>query len=281
MIRAEPPSAAPVLAPSVLVPASRPPTRAEQESQKRRERRLARYDEFRRLRAAGSTQEEIARKLSLSTRTIRRWEQVGQFPERRMAPPRRKQLDQFLPYLEQRWSEDFQNALALWQELRRQGYQGSRGAIQRWATRQRRITPARTQQTRPVFTTPQPRQATWWLLQEPTERDPEHHQFVCAFEQLCPAIAQAAQQAREFAHLVRQHQPDRLSDWLKRTKATQLGRFASSLQRDEAAVRAALALPWSNGPVEGHVHRLKLIKRQMFGRAKFDLLKKRVLYRAA
>ena len=198
-----------------------------------------------------------------------------------MAPPRRKQLDRVVPYLEQRWSEGFQNALALWREVRAQGYGGSRGAVPRWATRQRYITPACPQQTRSVFTTPRARQATWWLLQEPTEPEAEHHQFVCAFEQLCPTIAQAAHQAREFVHLLRQRQPDRLAAWLERTKATKLGRFATRLQRDEAAVRAAFELPWSNGPVEGHVHRLKLLKRQMYGRAKFDLLKKRVLYPAA
>src|SRR5207248_1306994 len=101
-----------------------------------------------------------------------------QFPKRRTAPPRRKRLDWFLPYLEQRWEEGFQNALALWREVREQGYRGSRGAVQRWATRQRQITLAGVKQARPVLTTPRPRQATWWLLQEPAERKPEHHEFM-------------------------------------------------------------------------------------------------------
>jgi hypothetical protein len=77
------------------------------------------------------------------------------------------------------------------------------------------------------------------------------------------------------------NQPDRFSDWLEQSKTTELRPFATSLQRDESAGRAALELPWSNRPVEGHVHRLKLIKRQMFGRAKFELLRKRRLYQAA
>jgi transposase len=142
------------------------------------------------------------------------------------------------------------------------------------------MTPPESKPTRPVITIPPPRQVTWWLLQEPTERKTEHHQFVCALEQLCPAITQAAQQGRAFIQLLRQRQPERFSDWLEQTKATELRAFATSLQRDESAVRAALALPWSNGQTEGQVHRLKLIKRQMFGRAKFDLLKQRVLYKA-
>jgi transposase len=244
MIQSEPPSTAPVAALSAPVPAFRPPTRAEQESQERRERRLARYDEVRRLRETGSTQEEIARKLSLSTRTVRRWEQAGQFPERRTAPPRRQRLDRFLPYLEQRWEEGLQNALALWREVREQGYRGSRGAVQRWATRQRKMAPSKSQPTRPMITIPRPRQATWWLLQEPAERETEHHQFVCALEQLCPAIAQAASQARAFLQLLRQRQPERFSDWLEQSKATELRPFATSLQRDEMgrAGRPRLAL---------------------------------------
>jgi transposase len=263
------------------VPISRPPTRVEQASRERRDRRVALYREVMRLRQEGGTPQAVAQRLSLSTRTVRRWEQAGPFPARRMAPPRGKRLDRVLPYLEQRWEEGLQNALALWREMRKQGDRGSRGAVQRWATRQRQITPADTTQARPGFATPRPRQATWWLLQEPAERKPRHHELVCALEQLCPAVAPAAHQACEFARLLRQRQPDRLTDWLEQSKTTELRPFVMSLQRDESAVRAALELPWSNGPVEGHVHRLKLLKRQMYGRAKFDLLKKRVLYLAA
>jgi transposase len=276
------PSAAPVLATRVApLPSSQPPTRAEQVSQERRGRRLAHYREVMSLRQEGWTQEAVAQQLSLSTRTVRRWEQAGQFPERRMAPPRRQRLDRFLPYLEQCWEQGFQNALALWREMREQGYRGSRGAVQRWATRQRKMTPPESKPTRPVITIPRPRQVTWWLLQEPTERKAEHHQFICALEQLCPAITQAAQQGRAFIQLLRKRQPEQFSDWLEQSKATELRAFATSLQRDETAVRAALASPWSNGQTEGQVHRLKLIKRQMFGRAKFDLLRKRVLYQTA
>jgi transposase len=59
----------------------------------------------------------------------------------------------------------------------------------------------------------------------------------------------------------------------------ELHRFAAGIQRDKAAVLAALSLAWSNGPVEAQVQKLKLVKRQMFGRATFDLLRQRVLHR--
>ncbi|MBV9034110.1 MAG: transposase [Acidobacteriaceae bacterium] len=72
-----------------------------------------------------------------------------------------------------------------------------------------------------------------------------------------------------------------MARWREQARMTLLARFAEYLQRDESAVIAALETPWSNGPVEGQVHRLKLIKRQGYGRAKFDLLKQRVLQQAA
>ena len=94
-------------------------------------------------------------------------------------------------------------------------------------------------------------------------------------------IAAAVEQAREFCTLVRQRRPEGLADWLTRSEQSaipEIRNLAISLRQDEAAVRAAVELSWSNGPVEGHVNRLKVIKRQMYGRANFDLLRQRVLH---
>jgi len=104
---------------------------------------------------------------------------------------------------------------------------------------------------------------------------------VRSFEQHCPAVAEAAQLAREFADLLRRRQADQLANWLDRAQNSALRSLAASLRRDERAVRAAFDLPWSNGQTEGQVHRLKRLKRQTYGRAKFDLLQARLLYRAA
>ena len=85
---------------------------------------------------------------------------------------------------------------------------------------------------------------------------------------------------RAFADLLRQNDPAGLTPWLEAAAATDLGGFVTGLRQDEAAVRAAIVEPWSNGPVEGQVNRLKLIKRSMYGRAGFDLLRQRVLHAA-
>ena len=84
--------------------------------------------------------------------------------------------------------------------------------------------------------------------------------------------------------MVREHQADKLDSWVREAEAStipELGSFAAGLQRDKAAILAALSLPYSSGQVEGQINRLKLIKRSMYGRANFDLLRQRVLARVA
>ncbi len=97
----------------------------------------------------------------------------------------------------------------------------------------------------------------------------------------CPEIAAARKLAVQFVEMVRNRQADALDPWMAEATASatpkDLQGFARGLQADLAAVRAALELPWSNGQTEGHIHRLKALKRQMYGRASFDLLRIRIL----
>ena len=93
-------------------------------------------------------------------------------------------------------------------------------------------------------------------------------------------MAEAIDLAQDFATLVRQRQPERLDPWLTRAMASTLAafrRFASGLRKDYAAVKAGVTLPWSTSPVEGHINRLKRVKRQMLGRAYLDRLRRRFL----
>ena len=92
------------------------------------------------------------------------------------------------------------------------------------------------------------------------------------------AVDEAIALAQDFAQLVRQRQPSQLDPWLKRATTSTLEalqRFAKGLYEDYEAVKAGVTLPWSNGPVEGHINRLKMLKRQMFGRGRLDLLSRR------
>jgi transposase len=174
--------------------------------------------------------------------------------------------------------------------IRRQGFRGQYGIValyirrmrqaQRLAPWQRRSAqplPAVVEGSRRLLT---PRRATWLVLR-PSERSTaqDRHQLAQLTTQ-APALAEAVALAQDFATLVRQRQPTHLDPWLARAAQSTLApfrRFARGLRADLAAVQAAVTQPWSQGPIEGQINRLKLLKRQMFGRARLDLLARHFL----
>jgi transposase len=121
------------------------------------------------------------------------------------------------------------------------------------------------------------------LLRRPDKRTEEERTQLLQVQQADPPLATLATHTEAFAQMVRARAAERLDPWLERVLASpwrELKRFAQGLRQDYAAVKAALTWPYSNGPTEGHVNRLKLFKRQMYGRAQLDLLRQRVLYAA-
>lgn len=197
--------------------------------------------------------------------------------------------------------------MALWREVRAQGYAGRPKMVQRWVAEHRSKPATRTPRkwlrqapaTLPSGTTsnrpaamPSPKQLAWLLVQPPAALPPIGVAAVTRVEQDEEAVL-VASLARRFTALVRGcgvGQAARpavplagLDDWLAEARACGVGAvetFAAGLEQDGAAVRAALTLPWSNGQAEGQITRLKLLKRQSYGRASFDLLRRRVLLAA-
>lgn len=275
-----PPTAAGQRAPTRDIPPVPPALskRQEETRQHRRERRLARYEHVRALHQEGHSQREIARRLGLGQRTVRRWVQARGFPEQSRRR-RRSRLDRFGPYLEQRWQDGIHNVARLWRELQKQGFTGGYSTVKDWFYRHQQNLPATALSSPAVKRSPSPRQAAWWVLREPADRTPEQQAFVEQLDRQAPPLANVAAQGRAFLDLMRHRQQEHLTPWMETAAAGPLRHFVERLRQDEQAVRAALRLPWSNGPVEGQVHRLKLLKRQMYGRAKFDLLRGRVLFR--
>ena len=118
------------------------------------------------------------------------------------------------------------------------------------------------------------------LMRQAEKQTPEDLAIVQRLTNECSDIASASEIARTFAKMVCQRQASEYEEWRRtvdEAKVPELSSFADSLNRDRDAVIAALTLLWSNGPTEGHVNRLKTVKRQMYGRAGFDMLQKRVL----
>jgi transposase len=123
-----------------------------------------------------------------------------------------------------------------------------------------------------------PRRATWLVLRRETKRTEAEAQQLAQLRVQHAEVDEAIALAQDFAQLVRQRQPTRLDSWLQRATTSTLDavrRFATGLSEDYDAVKAGVTLPWSSGPVEGHINRLKMLKRQMFGRARLDLLSRR------
>jgi transposase len=149
-----------------------------------------------------------------------------------------------------------------------------------WQRRSAQPLPAVTEVSRRPLT---PRRATWLVLRPSARSTEQDHHRLAQLPQQSPELAEAVALAQDFAGLVRQRQPARLEPWLRRAATSALlpfWRFAKGLQAEMAAVQAAVSLPWSQGPIEGWSNRLKMLKRQMYGRARLDLRARRVLLAA-
>jgi transposase len=248
-----------------------------------RSRRMQRYEQVRELHRQGVSQRQIARLLGLDRGTVARFACAETYPER-AARPYPTRVDAFAEYLRERWAQGCRNAAQLTRELRSEGFAGSYFAIKRFLTRHFHESPRDTPPMIPLPPrTPSSRCVASWLLRAPEQLTSEQRAFVRMLGGARQELQRARRLVRRFGRLVRERLPDELERWLARASRPsvppELRRFAKGLRADRAAVRAALMYPWSNGQVEGQINRLKLIKRQMYGRAKLDLLRKRVLYR--
>lgn len=275
-----PTSAAPETIPAAAVPK----TRSQQRKEERRQRRLELYQQVIELYRQGLSQREISERLELQRKTVRRFLRAGQFPERatpRRPPPR---VNAFREFLQQRWNEGCHNATQLWREIQSRGYAGSRSMVANLVAEFRNPGTKyyRERASRPSVKQEDlsPRQAAMLMARRPEDLTERQQRMLTTLTGTCPEIATMYDLIREFRSLFQSKQADDLRKWIEHAVGSglpEMKRFCDGLLRDQSAILAAIRLPWSNGQVEGQVHRLKLIKRQMYGRAGFLLLKRRVL----
>ncbi len=267
-------------------------TRAQQDQQHRRERRLARYEAVLDLHQQGLGVREIARQLHIGRRVVRQYLAAPAFPERAPNCLRRTVLTPYEPYLRMRWEAGCQNAAALWRELRAQGFTGTESFV-RQQVRPWRVTPGQpgkparassTERGTPAIPPPvrvvSPRQAVWLFLRDEDDLTVAQRAYRAELLRCCPDIASALPLVEEFQRLVRARDTPALVTWLSAAETSELREFhefAGGLRRDYGAVEAAVTSEWSSGQVEGQVTRLKLVKRSMYGRAGFPLLRQRFL----
>jgi len=259
-----------------------------------RERREARYKLVLELHATGLSRNAVAEQVGLTRTTVARY-------LKRRAPPNHvngphacvNRLAPFEAYLKHRWEQGCHNATKLLEEIREQGYAGSycglvnyvgpwRSQLPKQQKRQRRGHSAtRCQKDK---SPPSSRLVGLWLLGRLDRSDPERQKWQQGFLQtlctLCPEISAAQRLLGAFIKMVKKCRQSDLDPWLEEaglSSVREVMGFAQGIKKDRAAVEAALTSNWSNGPTEGHVNRLKLVKRQMYGRANLDLLRARVL----
>jgi len=231
----------------------------------------------------------IAAQVGCSRRTIERYLQMPTWPVRQHRRHYgRSVLNPYKAFLLERWNAGCHTAIQLFRELQPRGYTGSYRRVAAYVSRIRQAqgVPPRRQGRRqilPVVAEPvsqplTPRRATWLVLRRQERRTEAEAQQLAQLHAQSAEVAEAIDLAQDFAQLVRQRQPASLDPWLQRAASSPLEalrRFAQGLSEDYDAVKAGVTVPWSNGPVEGHINRLKMLKRQMFGRAHLDLLGRR------
>ncbi len=223
---------------------------------------------------------EIARELHMGGNTVRRTAHA-ETPEQLLTgrqQPRPSQLDPYKAYLDKRWAEGVTNAIRLHAELAELGYRGNYQIISDY------LRPRRRQRIRVVGPAPPgARQVTGWMMRHPDHlRDDERRQFNVILAR-CPELAAADRLVRAFADILTTRSGQHLKDWAVATRAEDLPglhTFVTGLEKDWDAVLQGLTTHWNSGPVEGRVNHIKMVKRQMFGRAKLPLLRKRVLLTA-
>jgi transposase len=193
-------------------------------------------------------------------------------------------LTPYEPYLLQRWHEGCHNGMRLYREVCGRGYAYGASNVMRFVAQLRRDEaagrPAGASQRAKATPTPTARHVAGLFLRRPADLKPAQRAYLERVQQADPTLATAYRLTQDFAVMVRERQGERLDAWLTEAAACELPalpRFAKGVRADLDAVRAGLTETWSNGPTEGFVHKLKLLKRQGYGRASFDLLRQRVL----
>ena len=270
----EVPGAAPVLAPA------QPGEPAPPRTGRIADRTRARHADVHRLLAEGHSLTAIAAGLGLSRNTVRRFARAASPEELLVNDGTGRQvsiLDDHAAYLRERWNAGCTNAAQLWQEIHDRGYQGSRRQVRGYLARFRGNAAA----PAPAPVPPKVKAVTSWIMTEPGQMDTADQASLDAILASSPQLAAVAASVRAFAVIMNERRGRKLLEpWMTAALATSepaLRSFVTGLRADQDAVTNGLALPWSSGAVEGHVNRIKMLKRQMYGRASPDLLRLRVL----
>jgi transposase len=237
-----------------------------------------RYDLVQGLKAQGKGIKPIKRETGLAKETVRRFYYAETVDEllAKVRDGRPSILDEHKPYLHQRWNDGVTNVVQLHAELKERGYKGSYGTIRDY------MLPFREAGAAPpaVPGPPKTRDLASWILTHPDNLKDEEKTKLAQARERCPHLDALAGHVTEFAKILTGRHGDQLDGWMAAVEADDqpdLHSFVRGIKRDYDAVLNGLTMAWNSGVVEGNVNRTKMIKRQMYGRATFPLLRKRIL----
>ena len=237
-----------------------------------------RYEQVQALKARGKGIKPIMCETGLAKETVRRFYRAAAVDEllAKVRDGRPSILDEHKPYLCQRWNEGVTNVIQLHSELKKRGYRGSYGTIRDY------LLPFRQAGAAPpaVPGPPKARDLASWILTDPDNLDDKEKAKLAQARERCPHLDALAGHVAEFAKILTGLHGGQLDGWIAAVEADDqpdLHSFVRGVKRDYDAVLNGLTMTWNSGVVEGNVNRIKMLKRQMYGRATFPLLRKRVL----
>jgi transposase len=260
-----------------------PPQQMERTYQAHRSEREERFRHILQLRAQGLYFAEIAKRVGMGERSVRQWVKQGAPPLHRR-PGRRSLFDPYAAYVLSRWQAGAHDGQQLFEEIQARGFKGTARLVRRFLQTLR-------EKRRPLTDmTPSPpsdrfsvRKAVWLFIREQTTLTPQEQEDLTFIRQASPTAEASYRLVQDFLTMVRKREGARLDTWIaaaQESAISELQSFVTGLLKDKDAVVAGLTLPYSNGPVEAQVQKLKLVKRSMFGRAKLPLLRQRLLHAA-
>jgi transposase len=233
----------------------------------------------RQLREKGLSKAAIGRQLGLHPATVRKLAQARSVEDLTAKTEQRAHLvDAHIEYLHRRWNEGERNATGLFREITKLGYQGGELAVQRYL---RRFRDGRGHAPLPGPKPPTVREVTSWVMTHPDRLGADETNRLRQLRTADTELARLTTHVRGWATMMTELRGQDLEQWIvavEQDSLAPLASFARNLRRDQDAVHAGLTLQHSSGRVEGTVNKIKMLKRQMFGRANFDLLRTRVLH---
>lgn len=223
------------------------------------------------LAAEGIAIKDIVRRTGHSRKLVR---QVIRGERTDVFRVRQSSIEVYLPLLDELWNSGCRNGAELWRRLKAKGFRGALRVVSEWATRRRRADRASDQQLQKV---PPARKIARMMTTARDHLSKADTIVIAAIEAGAPMLVKARDLIDRFHGMIRKKTEADLAPWIADAEIGLLASFASGIRRDHAAVRAAIAEPWSNGQTEGQITKLKLVKRQMYGRGKLDLLQARLI----